>query len=499
MGYEYINIHKMISSNYPIQNDHNMSRLEEHTEIERLNTEKKYFQRKIRHMERNILKQEKDIAHLNAIIEVERMKTRIFAHIIEQKTDISISDIINEEKHAVHVYEIQNCTLPVYLHKNVEIIEEEIIVFPRKKEVFRTIDCVDLTEEIDKGEIQIKVENVDEEVKDIVKSNFEPVNIKQCHAEINKTFKTLKTERFYTKHLVYIKEIRYKMLGWLNIKEYSDLIIKHIRRVSVIFKSKTYDQKKIDKIISESLSPLEMRLTHYGKYYETDIDTEDIEILKVSLETCTVFPKEYKRYKHGFKRFHNYNLVLFTFKKCVECYLFNRYGFHNLVYINIPNSSDADPYSYYYLDKIDGEKRCWKMDCRLEEITSDMCTQLLPYCVDLYRKLYRDMFRDSNYRSDCEDVYSLAGNELEQLAENIIILHNQDKCRNILRDIVKERAQLAPTDNDKINIRTDDTNQKNRFIEYRDEYNYQDVPKLLFPNINKDDLQDFINKFKSSW
>ena len=109
------------------------------------------------------------------------------------------------------------------------------------------------------------------------------------------------------------------------------------------------------------------------------------------------------------------------------------------------------------------------------------------------------MFRDSNYRSDCEDVYSLAGNELEQLAENIIILHNQDKCRNILRGIVKERAQLAPTDNDKINIRTDDTNQKNRFIEYRDEYNYQDVPKLLFSNINKDDLQDFINKFKSSW
>ena len=50
------------------------------------------------------------------------------------------------------------------------------------------------------------------------------------------------------------------MLGWLNIKEYQDLIFEHIRKLSIIFKSKTYEQKKINKIISESLSPLEMRL-----------------------------------------------------------------------------------------------------------------------------------------------------------------------------------------------------------------------------------------------
>lgn len=503
MGYDYNYNHKMIRPKYLVQNYNDMTYVEDNNtpneEVERLNTEKKFLQRKIRQLEKNIQKQNKDISDLNLILGIERMKTRIFSHIIEQKTDISVSEIISEEKDSVHVYDIKDCKLPVYLHKDVEIIEEKVIAFPKRREVFRTINCIDLSEEIDQGEIQTKVENVDEEVNDIVKSNFEPINIKECYAEITTIFKTIKSTRTYTKHLVYIKDIRCKMLGWLNIKEYQDLILEHIRKLSVIFKSKTYDQKKINKIISESLSPLEMRLTQYGKYYETDIDSEDIGRLKVSLEACTIFPKEYKRYKCRFKRFHNYNIVLFTLKKCIECYLFNRYGFHNLVYINIPNSSDEDPYSYYYLEKIDGDKRCWKMDCRLENITTVMCTELLPYCVDLYRKLYRDMFRDNNYRSDCEDVYSLAGNELEQLAENIIILHNQEKCRNILRDIVKEKSQLSPTDNDKINVRTDDATQKNRFIEYKSEYNYNDVPKLLFPDINKDDIQDFINKFKSSW
>lgn len=494
----------MIRSKYLEQNHPatiyvgNMDDTDINEEVERLNTEKKFLQRKIRQLERCIDKKDKDISDLNLVLGIERMKTRIFSHIIEQKTDISVSNIIDEQKESVHIYDIKDCKLPVYLHKDVKTIEEdEIIEFPKKKDVYRTINCINLTEEIDEGVIKTKVDIVDEEVNDIVKSNFEPINIKECYFEITSTFKMLKTTRNYTKHIIYIKEIRCKMLGWLNIKEYQDLILEHIRKLSIIFKSKTYEQKKINKIIGESLSPLEMRLTQYGKYYETDIDTEDIGRLKVSLEACTIFPKEYKRYKCIFKRFHNYNIVLFTLKKCIECYLFNRYGFHNLVYINIPNSSNEDPYSYYYLEKTDDEKRCWKMDCRLETITTVMCTELLPYCIDLYRKLYRDMFRDNNYRSDCDDVYSLAGNELEQLAENIIILHNQEKCRNILRSIVKEKAQLFPTDNDKINVRTDDTMQKHRFNDYRSEYNHHDVPKLLFTDINKDDIEDFISKFNS--
>ena len=162
----------------------------------------------------------------------------------------------------------------------------------------------------------------------------------------------------------------------------------------------------------------------------------------------------------------------------------------------MPNSTEADPYSFYYLEKIDGDKRCWKMDCRLEDISVDMSTELLPYCIDLYKKVYRDMFRDNNYREDCEDVYSLAGNEMEQLAENIFILHNQERCRNLIRSIVKEKAELVPTDNDKVNIRTADSTQKKRFNEYRCDYNPLDVPCLLFQDINEDDAKHFLNRFK---
>ena len=474
-------------------------------EITRLDTQNKYLQRKIRRLERELSKQDKNMNDLNTILDIERMKTRIFGHILEQKTDISISNIIREEDNCIHVYEIEKGILPVYLHKDVHVIHEEVSndetillpIQPKKKEVFRTINCVELAEEVNQYELQTKVDNVDEEVKDIVEANFETIDMSECHKEIIQSFDKLRETRTYNIHLAYIKKIRCKMLGWLNIKEYEDLILEHIQKISVIFRIKRYEKKKTHKIICEGLSPLEMRLTKYGKYYETDIDSEDIERLKVSLECCTVFPKEYKPFKRSFKRFHNYNMVLFTLKKCAECYLFNKYGFHNLVYISMPNSTDSDPYSYYYLEKIEGDKRCWKMDCRLEDISVDLSTELLAFCVDLYRKIYHDMFRDNKYRSDCEDVYSLAGNEMEQLADNIITLHNQEKCRDLLREIVKEKATLVPTDNDKINIRTHDSTQKKRFLDYRSEYNHLDVPVLLFPEISKEDAQYFLNRFKS--
>lgn len=476
-------------------------------EIIRLETERKYMQKKIRQLERNINKNDKIVSELNTVLEIERMKTRIFSHIIDQQTALSVSDLIKEKKDSVHVYEIKNGVLPVYLHKDVEICDyktdndddDDVVYIPlkpnKKREVFRTINCVDLAEEVDHEEIQTKVEHVDEEVKDIVESNFESIDFEQCKKDITECFKKIRTTRIYNKHLNDIRLIRCKMLGWLNIKEYEDLIYKHINKLSDIFKAKKYEQKKIIKIISEGLSPLEMRLTKYGKYYETDIDSEDVERLKVSLEVCTVFPKEYKPYKRGFKRFHNYNLVLFTLKKCIKSYLFNRYGFYNLVYINMPNSTDTDPYSFYYLEKIDGDKRCWKMDCRLEDISTDMSTELLAYCIDLYKKIYRDMFRDNKYRTECEDVYSIAGNEMEQLAENIFILHNQEKCRRLFQQIVKDNAVLVPTDNDKINVRTADAMQKKRFAEYHDEYNPLDIPALLFQDISKNDAQEFVKRF----
>ena len=90
----------MIRSKYLEQNHPatiyvgNMDDTDINEEVERLNTEKKFLQRKIRQLERCIDKKDKDISDLNLVLGIERMKTRIFSHIIEQKTDISVSNII---------------------------------------------------------------------------------------------------------------------------------------------------------------------------------------------------------------------------------------------------------------------------------------------------------------------------------------------------------------------------------------------------------------------
>jgi hypothetical protein len=74
------------------------------------------------------------------------------------------------------------------------------------------------------------------------------------------------------------------------------------------------------------------------------------------------------------------------------------------------------------LEKIKEDKRCWKMECRLEDFSTDFADNVLPYCISLFRKIYKDVFEDNIYRPDYMTKSQILEFDCEQLVQNIILL-----------------------------------------------------------------------------
>jgi hypothetical protein len=63
-------------------------------------------------------------------------------------------------------------------------------------------------------------------------------------------------------------------------------------------------------------------------------------------------------------------------------------------------------------------------------------------------------------------------------------------------DILKEFAQLYPTGNDKINVKSQDSTQKAKFKEYNKLYDRNDIVRSLFTDYNEKVYSDFFDRFK---
>lgn len=548
-------------------------------EISKLETTIKFHTKKLKKLEKDSKKKDIELSNLSTYLSIEKMKTNILKFIIEKETDIDISSIIEEKNNEIHIYETRKDLLPIYLHKDIEIIEEEVIIVRPDPSKFKKIknkkskknkvnensspllEKIDYEESVTETIIQddpmnisevieevspliqgrcapekgsstvpemsneliheetlpnetyvknspiiksIKQYNEDDDISydfllknqsdDIDISNVNKSNYKKLH---NKLIQKLRNERCYRQTLQNLQYLRKSSVEWLDIQEYHTNIHEDIKKLENLFKKKNFEKGKYKKIISESLSPMESRITKYQDYFKNYLTVEDMQLMKKCFKAQIKFENKYISFTSSiFKYLKNYNIVLFTIKELLEHILLNTHGFNNIVYIHIPSSKKSDPHSFYILEDIQTEtnENLWRMDCRFEDISKDISSQLLPYAIDLYKKIYKDIFGDNNFREDLEDHCGVTGSELEQLAENIFNLHDLKKLRNILKDIILEKAILNPTEKDKINFKKDDKYQKSRFQKLEDKYNPQEIPKILFPNISDIDIAKFIKK-----
>jgi hypothetical protein len=130
------------------------------------------------------------------------------------------------------------------------------------------------------------------------------------------------------------------------------------------------------------------------------------------------------------------------------------------------------------------------MDCRLEDLSFSIIANVLPYMINMFKKLYRDVFGDNDFRKDFTQKCQMTECDCEQLLQNIIILGQPKEFYNFVRTIVKNKATYMPTENDKFNLYGDDSLQRKRFHD-KEEIDLVDIIKQLFDDITSEQAVDF--------
>ena len=103
------------------------------------------------------------------------------------------------------------------------------------------------------------------------------------------------------------------------------------------------------------------------------------------------------------------------------------------------------------------------MDCRLENLTTDLIGIIQPYLISLFRELYYRVFNDNKFYPDYKERSTFAAEDCEQLAQNIILLSQPRKLNVKLRNLITTECTFKCTSNDLFNLLADDPLQKRKF------------------------------------
>ncbi len=464
-------------------------------------------------------------------LNMERLKNRIYYQIIKNNTTIRIEDIViddqivfdnfndksntgnieiipkvtlaldNLSQQQLHITEqnviesntqssIQSSVQPSTQKKKTSTSKESAGQRPRKK-VYRSIKMSDeqLKSEPTTEELSQYIKTIDDSIKEKM-DEFSDIEV--VYKDLKVQFELLKTSRIYTKILEEIKRLRSSIFGRMNISDYKNLVLEHTRVMEDILHDKNYTEKKSRTIISKSLSSLESRLVSYTDYTIQHIEVDEVEKLGIVLDLYSQIDKDYVCYnkKYISELFYNYGTVLFSLQANLERYLFNRYGFKNIVYLPIQKSTDNDPYSFYVLENYRDRKRYWKMDCRLEELTQNLIETVMPYMISMFRKIYRDVFSDNNFRPNFLSFCQVTECDCEQLLQNITLMAYPRKFQKVIQNIVKKNSSIVVTESDKFNMYSDDVLQRRRFHE-KEDVDFLEIMKQLFDGISSDEAVDF--------
>lgn len=392
--------------------------------------------------------------------------------------------------------------------KEIEELKTALIIEGLKCKIYKQIlerkldmKLDDRTEDIIQQTVVKKIKERSPDIKKKVKSNFKPepktflflndevlkcfgeFNIETIKDEIQANFERLKDTRNYSHVLNSIKTNRAYMQTELDPREYALITQDHISRMKTIFLEKGFNDKKIQGFLPKFLSPLEYRLTQSSGFEKQTIEFEDISKFKLCQKISADYPKEYVPFDNfGFNQyFLTYCVSFSSIKELLEMYIENPYGFKNIIYL--PDQE----YTFYTLNKIENNKRFWKMDCRLEHITLELMDNIKNYCITLFRTIYKSCFNTNNYIPDYKTKYQILEFDCEQILQNVFLCANFKKFNKMIMETVKTLCTYSPVSCDKFDLSSDD----NEPIQHDEEK--MDVIKLLFDNVVDNKIIDFFN------
>lgn len=472
-------------------------------QIRKVELDRDDLQKKCTQLEKTIAEKNELINKLRTELRFDRFKihilTQLFQTLKEEGLYLDPASIIEEKEGEVHVYNYEGGNIPVIVH---DYLGEENRVYAitgtKKPQTFRGVKSKQSAHEETPEELEEKVRKADEQLEEMEKEHLDP-SYKDTLTLIESCFEEISKNRVYKKAMETIRDNRSKLLSKVALDPYVKLLKGHIERLKGIFGAKKYESKKITESIEKTMTPLEQRLSQYGQYFNTSLSIDEQHKLKTALVIHADYPTRYIPFclESIQQNFYNYGLAVFTLKETFKWVFVNPYGFHNLVYVPLEKSTADDPYSFYVLEKVDGTgKRFWKMECRLDDFSKILSSQLLVYTTQLFRRIYKDVFSDNIYRPDYTEKATICKEDLQQLLANIIALTQKKSLCTLLQSIVMKGCTLQPGNLDKFNFTGDDKIVKKQFSQDKDNLDdaYTAV-KTLFDQITEDEIRNLFTTF----
>lgn len=299
--------------------------------------------------------------------------------------------------------------------------------------------------------------------------------VKNIIMEFARLFDLISTNRKFTKYITELRVARRRLIGLVPIHHYEAIVHQHIKILINLMEAKGYTGKKLKHAVCEGLSVLDAKIGSYGKY-DDEVNQMDMPAFRLGIVGFydPFWIKEYKPFNARivYQKFMNKGLMYYTLRENIRELFFNVYGYNSIIYVPVQRSRDEDPYSFYTLNRIENGKRYWIQDCRLEDFSYNFVKTVKPYAVQLFRKVYRDIFGDNEFTTKYVNMNCTTTQELQMLLENIMYMSDHLNFVRYLQNEVMKYAHHYPTDNDRFNIIGDDLEQKRSFKE--NDFDYPD-------------------------
>jgi hypothetical protein len=431
---------------------------------------------------------------------------------IEKKEKIKISDLLSQEDNVIDIYPLANIDIRVHN-------EPKIKKKGKSPNTFKSVPHVPFLLSKEDKKLREKSEdahespplNIDNKIKNIKKS-------------ITTFFENVKSAKDASK-LEDVKKYRSKLFPLLELADYTKIITDHFEKTKTII-----SQKKLKVNIHTLFTPLEHRFGFLEEYSKINLDSEEVTIFLKSLQSPKLEDLLPFSRENLYHKLANYAVALVPIEEIVSKNIFNmenNKSNYNIIYIPLNEMKEAkenkgnkkdkketkkdkkeeikgeeknDPYSFYYLSKMGNkEEKYWKIDPRLEEISRELSESLINYCIDLFRKIYLEIFGDHTFRSDF-NTFSDISTECYQIFLNIITLSNKIKfCKLLQSATIKFSTHEQIKGVDKLDLTSDDKHQKKRFNSYgNDKINTDILENLcrLFDDPDRDRINRMIKNIK---
>lgn len=390
---------------------------------------------------------------------------------LEEKYEATRTELTNLQ-HAYKTLEIKNTFYLGLLKQNgVDItcfettcVPQEAIpspVKPPKKVVFRAMSK---TREITEKELGERKERNTQITNEKKKNSVDREEIKN---QLNANFEKL-GKRHTTAYFTQNRKLVSSLLDDCTLTEYCALLTQN----EEIYGKHGYTQNK------HALSPLDTRCLGY--YLHSASLTSELHLIEKCKNAWTreLYKETLVPFDFGtfIGKIPIVMLHLLSTKELLSALLYNPYQTYNIAYIpsfsdkSIEDGTDKnakDKYRFFTLDRIEGDNRLWKLDCRLDSFTGKIGDFIREKCMTLFRTIYLAVFGDNIYRANYRDLDVLCREDCQRLLLNGLGTCKDKTFQSELREIVSA-CKLVPYKQDKMDIIRDCKISKKHFEKLQD-------------------------------